>query len=157
MKKLTGAKVNFIIDTVAFVEFVFLLSTGLLIYYILPPGAGQAQLWGLTRHEWGDIHFVLALLFVVTMGIHLLLHWTWIRALIEGGKGGRKNVRIAIAIIAAVLLLMAAAVPFLGTRQGDISSPDHDRNQGKGKHGRAAFHEKADAPGLADHLSIPRD
>ena len=31
------------------------------------------------RHDWGDLHFVLSVLFVVLMLLHIILHWTWIK------------------------------------------------------------------------------
>jgi hypothetical protein len=50
--------INFIIDAVGFVGFVFLTTTGVLVRYVLPPGSGRrAVLWGMNRHEWGDLHF----------------------------------------------------------------------------------------------------
>ncbi|MEX0844285.1 MAG: DUF4405 domain-containing protein, partial [Balneolaceae bacterium] len=47
--------------------------------YILPPGSGSANIWGLTRHEWGDIHFWIAVIFAVTITVHLILHLPWIK------------------------------------------------------------------------------
>jgi len=38
-----------------------------------------SRLLGLGRHVWGDIHFVLALLFVSAILVHVVLHWMWIR------------------------------------------------------------------------------
>jgi len=57
------------------VTLVFLTSTGLLLHGKLPPGSGRASIWGLTRHEWGDIHLVLACTFIVLIVLHLGLHW----------------------------------------------------------------------------------
>ena len=61
-----------IIDVLAFVGFVFLASTGILLNYILPPGSGRwAEIWGLNRHEWGGIHFFIVTLFFVLLSAHL--------------------------------------------------------------------------------------
>ena len=35
-------------------------------------------LWGLTRHQWGDIHFWLSLGFLGILFVHIVLHWQWI-------------------------------------------------------------------------------
>jgi hypothetical protein len=44
-------------------------------------GPGEAkELLGLARHEWGDVHFGLALLFVALMLVHIVLHWGWIKS-----------------------------------------------------------------------------
>jgi len=85
---------NFAIDSFAFIDLVLLAGTGAILKWVLPPGSGGGHgqgfrggrgpqeaklLLGLGRHDWGDVHFVLAVLFVVLMLLHLCLHWTWIR------------------------------------------------------------------------------
>ena len=82
---------NFIIDTVSFINLAGLAFTGTIMKYVLPPGSGghgfrggraPAEVkvfWQMTRHEWGDIHFYLAVLFVSLMIVHIVLHWSWIK------------------------------------------------------------------------------
>lgn len=41
------------------------------------------EFWGLTRHEWLDLHFWLAVVFVIVIVTHILLHWDWIRCYIK--------------------------------------------------------------------------
>jgi len=91
MKRTT---LNFIIDLVAFFDLLGLAFTGFIMKYILPPGtSGRGrqlhdgrgsehikELWSMTRHEWGDIHFYLAVIFAVLMVVHIILHWGWIKA-----------------------------------------------------------------------------
>jgi len=89
---------NFILDLASFLNLLGLTITGLIMKYILPPGTSgmgrtlrggsgrgvQAQeLWSMTRHEWGSIHFYLAMAFVVLMIIHIILHWTWIKCYVK--------------------------------------------------------------------------
>ncbi|MBN2131332.1 MAG: DUF4405 domain-containing protein [Sedimentisphaerales bacterium] len=88
---------NFIVDAVGFVDLLLLAATGVILRWVLPPGSGghgQAfrggrggahirTLWGLGRHDWGDVHFVLSLLFVFLILVHLILHWTWIKTCIK--------------------------------------------------------------------------
>ena len=85
---------NFVVDFVSFINLVCLALTGFILKYILPPGTGGRgrvlhgggsreqikELWSMTRHQWGDIHFYLALLFVVLMALHIFLHWSWIKS-----------------------------------------------------------------------------
>ena len=89
---------NFIVDLVAFLDLLGLACTGFIMKYILPPGTGGRgrmlrggrgaehfgeeikELWSMTRHEWGDIHFYLAVIFAVLMIVHIILHWSWIKA-----------------------------------------------------------------------------
>ena len=84
---------NFVVDLVSFIDLLGLACTGFIIKYILPPGTsglgrelgggrGREEikyLWSMTRHEWGDIHFYLALGFVILMVAHMILHWSWIK------------------------------------------------------------------------------
>lgn len=90
MKKLT---INFIVDCVGMVAFLGLVCTGFITRYILPPGSGGRgklahegeggehikTLLSLGRHDWGDIHFYLAVTFVIFSLLHIYLHWTWIK------------------------------------------------------------------------------
>ncbi|MBN2130127.1 MAG: DUF4405 domain-containing protein [Sedimentisphaerales bacterium] len=79
---------NFWIDLISFFTFLALVVTGLVIYYVLPPcgnctGGGCAEgeaatLWSFGRHDFGAIHFYLALATVVLVVIHVCLHWTWV-------------------------------------------------------------------------------
>lgn len=75
---------NFWIDLISFLVMFGLIWTGLLIHYVLPPGTGGRHggqglsLWGLGRHDYGDIHFYLALTLIGLMVIHVWLHWSWI-------------------------------------------------------------------------------
>jgi hypothetical protein len=88
---------NFIVDLISLVNLLALAATGAIMRWALPPGsgghgygfrggrgpgleAGQVkQLLGLGRHDWGEIHFILAGLFVFLILVHLVLHWTWIK------------------------------------------------------------------------------
>lgn len=93
--------VNFIVDLVGFVDLLLLIATGAIMKWVLPPGSGGGghgygygfrggrglgpgggqvqQMLGLGRHEWGDVHFILALVFVLLILVHIVLHWTWIK------------------------------------------------------------------------------
>ncbi|MHC4637607.1 MAG: DUF4405 domain-containing protein [Planctomycetota bacterium] len=102
MKKVT---VNFIVDLLGLLNLMSLVFTGVIMKYILPPGsggrghgfrggAGSAQvreLWTMTRHEWGDIHFFLSVLFVVLITVHIVLHWSWIKNYVKLNLGFSKK------------------------------------------------------------------
>jgi hypothetical protein len=94
MKRMT---LNFIVDLIAFIDFIAQAVTGFIIKYILPPGSGGGfgqgqgyrggrgpqeirEFLSMTRHEWGDIHFIFSIIFIVLILIHLVLHWNWIKA-----------------------------------------------------------------------------
>ncbi len=95
------ATLNFVVDFIGFVNLLLLAATGSVMKWVLPPGSGGGgrgfgygfrggrgpgpggdqikQLLGLGRHDWGDVHFILALVFVFLILVHLVLHWTWIK------------------------------------------------------------------------------
>lgn len=131
MKKVSTATINFIVDGMAFASLIFLLSTGFLIYFILPPGQGGASVWGLTRHEWGDIHFILSLLFVATMVIHVILHWSWIDGRVRGRQHQKRGLRYGIAAIVLACILLIALVPYVGPRGQDTGNGNRQGHAGK--------------------------
>jgi hypothetical protein len=90
------ATLNCIVDALAFVDLLLLAATGAVMKWVLPPGSGGGrgygfgggrgpaaqrvrQVLGLGRHDWGDVHFILALVFVFLILVHIILHWTWIK------------------------------------------------------------------------------
>ena len=87
------SSLNFIVDLAGFIDLLGMVLTGLIMKYILPPGSGGLgcgrhggcggehirHLWSMGRHDWGNIHFWLAVLFIVLMIVHIILHWSWIK------------------------------------------------------------------------------
>lgn len=138
---------NIIIDSLSLLVFTSMISTGLLLKFVLPPGSGRIEMltrghgqiektidvfWGLTRHEWGEIHFYISLAFFVFLLIHLMLHWAWIKATFWGVIGhpqtpARKWMAIGIIVFIVVMLLL----PWLGTRQTYTKSEFIRIRQGK--------------------------
>ena len=108
MKK---TKKNFLIDIVAFISFVFLVSTGVVMYYNLPPGSKNNAIWGLSRHDWGDIHFWLAVVFLGILVLHLIMHWRWIVSLVKGKRKEGSGKRVLVGLIAFIALIAIAAAP----------------------------------------------
>jgi hypothetical protein len=73
--------INLWIDLLTFIVLFAKIWTGLLLHYVLPPGQGRGkslELWGLNRHEYGTIHFYLAIAMITLVVIHVWLHWSWI-------------------------------------------------------------------------------
>lgn len=70
---------NLVVDVIAFVLMIGMVATGYLLEFPLPPGSNKVlSLWGLTRHEWGSVHFWIGLGLVAVIILHLALHWEWI-------------------------------------------------------------------------------
>jgi hypothetical protein len=107
-------KQNIVIDTIAFIGFVLLTSTGVLMRYVLPPGSGRSKIiWGLDRHGWGSIHFWISIIFLSVLSIHLILHWRWILAVIKGRPHEGSGSRVGLGIVGLVGLLALSVAPLL--------------------------------------------
>lgn len=79
-------------DLVNLLLFLSLIGTGIIIKYVLPPGSAVPRgggrgyhggrtiltLWSLDRHDWGEIHFWLAVAMLAALAIHLIQHRRWI-------------------------------------------------------------------------------
>lgn len=108
---------SILVDVVAFVGFVFLTTTGILLHYLLPPGSGHwAEVWSLNRHDWGVIHFWISVAFFGVLSLHLFLHWRSIVNLLKGqtGEGG---LRLALGVVALLVILALAVAPLFGATE----------------------------------------
>ena len=117
-----ASKQNFIIDILAFIFFVFLTSTGIIIHYLLPSGSGHSRtIWGWGRHDWGDLHFYMAVGFLLILAFHLFKHWKWIWSLVKGRiKGGERpnsGKRALLGLVGLLAILILAVLPILSPVQ----------------------------------------
>jgi hypothetical protein len=121
---------NFGIDLAAFLALLMLVSTGLLIEFRLPPGSGGHEpyghgrrameratpvIWDLTRHQWGAIHFWIALSFVALLTVHLVLHWKWIAATCKNLVPRAAPFTVLVWLI-AILAMVLIAAPLLSPK-----------------------------------------
>jgi hypothetical protein len=121
-----------LVDAVAFVAFVFLVGTGVLLKFVLPPGSGRvlghggggrgggrpvALVWDMTRHEWGEIHFWLSVLFLVVVALHLLIHWRWILVSFKGRHPQESRLLAGLGLVAVVGILAVAVAPLLSPKK----------------------------------------
>lgn len=69
-----------------------LLGSGLVLYFVLPPGstlqireyhARSMSVFGMTRCDWRDLHFYLAMAATALVVLHVVLHWKVFRALMR--------------------------------------------------------------------------
>jgi len=70
--------INFVVDLVSLLALCGLTATGLILAFALSPGAGGLELWGWRRHDWGDLHYYSALVFLPLLVLHVALHWRWV-------------------------------------------------------------------------------
>jgi hypothetical protein len=70
---------NLLIDLTAAGLMIGMMATGFILRFPLPPGSNKSlTLWGLTRHQWGDVHFWIGLGLLAIVLLHLCLHWQWL-------------------------------------------------------------------------------
>ena len=69
---------NWTVDAVLGLGALGLVMTGLLLVVVLPAHSRSAAVWGWTRHDWGDVHFWLAMSLLGVGLFHLALHWKWV-------------------------------------------------------------------------------
>ncbi len=135
---------NLLVDGAAFVGFVFLVSTGVLMRYVLPPGSGTRTLvWGLDRHDWGALHFWIAGVFLAVLAIHLVLHGRWILSVLRGRPRQGSGARVALGLVGLLAVLALALAPLVSpverveaagsdrpTLRGSMTLSDVDRQTG---------------------------
>jgi membrane protease YdiL (CAAX protease family) len=101
-----------VIDLVAFVAFLFLTTTGVLLRYLLPERSGHWKtILGLNKHEWGTLHFWIAVVLLVVLALHLLQHKKYIRNVFKGRNKEKINVRVALGIIGLIAIILLAMLP----------------------------------------------
>jgi hypothetical protein len=155
---------NFLVDALAFAGFVFMVSTGVLMRYVLPPGSGRRTVvWGLDRHDWGTLHFWIAAVFLAVLACHLLLHGRWIVSVLRGrprqGSGGR----VALGVVGLLAVLALAGAPLVSPVERvapDGSGPAHD--PGAAVRGSMSLADVERATGVpasrvARELGLPED
>ena len=83
---------NLHIDLIAAALMVAMVATGYILRFPLPPGTNKsASLWGLTRHEWGTVHFWISIGLLVLVVVHVCLHWQWIVVTVKRRLSGKAS------------------------------------------------------------------
>lgn len=121
-------KLNFIVDSVGLFGFMLMTTTGVLMRYLLPPGSGHSStIWGFDRHEWGDVHFWVSVVFFSILAFHLFLHWRWIVSVVTGRPREGSGFRVGLGLIGLVAALSLSIAPLF--TPVDQSSTDREAFQ----------------------------
>lgn len=132
---MTRTNLNFVVDVIAFIGFVVLTTTGVLMRYILPPGSGHySTIWSLDRHEWGDLHFWISVVFFSVLTLHLVLHWRWIVSVVTGRSREGSGFRAGLGIVGLLAVVAFAIFPLIipvekdltGKKAASLSSHKYD-------------------------------
>ncbi|MCC5828355.1 MAG: DUF4405 domain-containing protein [Phycisphaeraceae bacterium] len=126
-------RLNFVVDLLTFIVALALVSTGLMIYLVLPPGSGRGKLLllGMDRHAWGELHLVIALVAIALVLLHVALHWPWVctmvcRAMKRGDRAMPESRSRSLAGIAAVLAVVGLIGGLLWGAAMMVESGDRD-------------------------------
>jgi len=119
-----------LLNALLWLVFCSMAGTGLLLAFRLPPGSQGGRglsAWGLSRHEWGDLHTWLSYGFLALILTHLALHWRWFWQV----AARKKRWPLLLGFGAGLALLLALTLQPVkegGKHQGQ------EAPQGKGNH-----------------------
>jgi hypothetical protein len=131
-------------------------ATGLLMKFVLPPGSSSLSVWGMGRHDWGGIHFWLAMALIVLLVVHVALHWARVCASTRGvalrrppreRTRGRRDTALGFIVLACITLGIAG---FVSAARASIAAAP---SGGSGERG-GAEHGMPES-GTADHEVRP--
>jgi hypothetical protein len=75
---------QYLVDSLLFICMGGIVFIGIMLGLFLPQGPSAPEsskyFLNLHRHQWGNIHFYLSIVFVVLVTFHLILSWKWIKA-----------------------------------------------------------------------------
>jgi hypothetical protein len=89
--------------------FSLLAGTGLMLKFRLPPGSRGGRglmVWGLSRHEWGDVHFWASIVMISLVVVHFVLNWNWMQKIAASRKPWRLLAGFAIGFVLIALFLV---------------------------------------------------
>ena len=136
---MSKSKLNLLIDVLAYTGMTAMLSTGLLLMYIMPPGTGgchgeggaRITLLGLSRHEWGKVHWYVALGLIAIAAIHVLLHWKWVTNTLGSllrGSAGKSAAGVVPLLVLGIVGGATIAAPWIAgttTHPGVVDHAEH--------------------------------
>jgi hypothetical protein len=138
---MTRAQWNLLIDALALLAFLAMLSSGWIMQFDLPHGSPSRgwNVLGWDRHGWGELHEMASLAFIGLLVAHFVLHWEWVLCMSKGGSQAplsRKRAGLLVLGTVLVLTAIAATAPFiLPTRQGSVAAGEgHGEGGGQGRH-----------------------
>lgn len=114
--------VNFLLDCFLLLVLVVLMWTTAVVQFIFPAGTKAAgwMLWGLDFNSWHRVQGIVFAVFLLSVLVHLILHWTWACGFVAARVGKMKGRHIStneatrtiygVAMLAMILTVLGAAV-----------------------------------------------
>ena len=124
-------RVSLVVDLLAYLAMAVLIATGVILHYRLPPHSRSDVMLGLSRHEWGGIHFYVALFLLVVVVLHIILHWKWVTHTFGALFGGEGRPKPAAGLGGATLLVVLGLV-LAGLVAASWVAPVSEGSGGKG-------------------------
>ena len=120
--------------------FASLASTGTLVRYTLPPGSGHfSTVWGMDRHEWGQLHFWMAVGLMTILAVHVFFHWKWVVSMVKGRPREGSGLRLGLAVVGVLVLAGMIAAPFLAPVEQSGEPPHRQRATNEAEEPEGAF------------------
>ncbi|MBC3764452.1 DUF4405 domain-containing protein [Neptunicella marina] len=102
-----------VLDILLVLLVLVLTFTGLLLTNTLPPGSRRLTVWTLNRHQWGDVHFYLSMLFITGLVLHLIMHVHYIKSVIAGNNLRWQRTRLIAAVMVITILIALTVMPLI--------------------------------------------
>ena len=127
---------NLIIDSILLLLLLLMAGVGFLMKYTLLSGEDRMafigkstdlEFLGMTRHEWGDIHLIISLIFLALLLLHIILHWTCIECFFRK-KIPNRPVRVTLTVTAIIFILLTLLGPFF-IKPRQVPFQPHFRNR----------------------------
>ncbi|UMB55076.1 DUF4405 domain-containing protein [Lutibacter sp. A64] len=141
--KIKKPTVNFIINALMFFCLSAVASTGLLIKYRLASGQEQMvkygnkvhlSLFGMDRHDWGEIHLIIGYILIGLLLLHIILHWKIIVSVYKKLSQKKPTTKLIIFSFITICFLIII-IPF-------IANVDTTRLNNNTKTERLHLHQK---------------
>jgi hypothetical protein len=118
-KIIDTSKLNLIIDIIMLMLMMLIAGIGFLMKYVLVAGyerniihGGNVNLMfcGKTHHEWGTIHLILSIVFLLLLVLHIILHWKMIVSIFKRIVPNRTT-QITLVSLFSILSLLSISFP----------------------------------------------
>ncbi len=126
---------NAVVDVLLLVSMASVVFMGILFGFFIGRGAvpqAEKYLWGLHRHDWGDLHLIFSLILTGLVILHFILHVDWAR------RTSRRFLRLHWVVSLVILFLIAAGILYASIilkrlHPGDWDDDEEGLGKGRGR------------------------